>query len=56
MAARPRPDVTGFAAAQDLRPVMWQTTIHIIFTLSARGIAWNKKMLTGSSKREQLAH
>src|SRR5690606_26597445 len=37
--------------------VMWQTIIHTIFILSALGIAWAAKALTGSSsKREQVAH
>jgi uncharacterized protein (TIGR00645 family) len=37
--------------------VMWQTIIHTIFILSALGIAWTDKVMTGSSsKREQLAH
>ena len=37
--------------------VMWQTIIHTIFILSAIGIAYTDKLMTGSSgKREQLAH
>jgi len=37
--------------------VMWQTIIHTIFILSAIGIAWTDKLMTGSSsKREQIAH
>ena len=37
--------------------VMWQTIIHTIFILSALGIAWTDKVMTGSSsKREQVAH
>ena len=37
--------------------VMWQTVIHTIFILSALGIAWTDKVMTGSSsKREQHAH
>ena len=37
--------------------VMWQTIIHTIFILSALGIAWTDKVMTGSSsKREQIAH
>ena len=37
--------------------VMWQTIIHTIFILSALGIAWTDKVMTGSSsRREQLAH
>jgi len=37
--------------------VMWQTNIHTIFILSALGIAWTDKAMTGSSsKREQHAH
>jgi len=37
--------------------VMWQTIIHTIFILSALGIAWTDKVMTGSSsKREQHAH
>ena len=37
--------------------VMWQTIIHIVFILSAIGIAWTDKLMTGSaSKREQAAH
>ena len=36
--------------------VMWQTIIHTIFILSAIGIAWTDKLMTGSgSKREQHA-
>jgi uncharacterized protein (TIGR00645 family) len=37
--------------------VMWQTIIHTIFILSALGIAWTDKVMTGSSsKREHVAH
>jgi len=37
--------------------VMWQTIIHTIFILSALGIAWTDKVMTGSSsKRETHAH
>jgi len=39
--------------------VMWQTVIHTIFILSALGIAWTDKVMTGSSnssKRDQHAH
>ena len=37
--------------------VMWQTIIHTIFILSALGIAWTDKVMTGSSsKRESHAH
>ena len=37
--------------------VMWQTVIHTIFILSALGIAWTDKVMTGSSsKREAHAH
>jgi uncharacterized protein (TIGR00645 family) len=36
--------------------VMWQTIIHCVFILSAIGIAWTDKLMTGtSSKREQAA-
>ena len=38
---------------------MWQTVIHTIFILSALGIAWTDKVMTGSSnssKRDQHAH
>jgi len=35
---------------------MWQTIIHCVFILSAIGIAWTDKLMTGtSSKREQVA-
>ncbi|WP_242163834.1 TIGR00645 family protein [Lysobacter sp. M15] len=37
--------------------VMWQSIIHGLFILSAIGIAYTDKVMTGSaSKREQLAH
>ena len=37
--------------------VMWQTIIHTIFILSALGIAWTDKVMTGTSgKRDQPAH
>ena len=37
--------------------VMWQTIIHIVFILSAIGIAWTDKLMTGNaSKREHAAH
>ena len=37
--------------------VMWQTIIHIVFILSAIGIAWTDKLMTGNaSKREQAGH
>jgi uncharacterized protein (TIGR00645 family) len=37
--------------------VMWQSIIHGLFILSAMGIAYTDKLMTGSTgKREQLAH
>ena len=37
--------------------VMWQSIIHGLFILSAIGIAYTDKVMTGSAgKREQLAH
>ncbi|MDE2381980.1 MAG: TIGR00645 family protein [Xanthomonadaceae bacterium] len=37
--------------------VMWQTIIHIVFILSAIGIAWTDKLMTGNaSKREHAGH
>jgi uncharacterized protein (TIGR00645 family) len=37
--------------------VMWQTIIHIVFILSAIGIAWTDKLMTGNaSRREQAGH
>ena len=37
--------------------VMWQTIIHCVFILSAIGIAWTDKLMTGvSAKREHEAH
>ena len=37
--------------------VLWQTIIHIVFILSAIGIAWTDKLMTGTSaKREHVAH
>ncbi len=37
--------------------VMWQTIIHIVFILSAIGIAWTDKLMTGNaSRREHAAH
>ena len=37
--------------------VLWQTIIHIVFILSAIGIAWTDKLMTGTSaKREHAAH
>jgi uncharacterized membrane protein YqhA len=37
--------------------VMWQTIIHTIFILSAIGIAWTDRLMTGSTtRREQAAH
>ena len=37
--------------------VMWQTIIHTIFILSALGIAWTDKVMTGSTtKREAHTH
>ena len=37
--------------------VMWQTIIHCVFILSAIGIAWTDKLMTGNaSKREHAAH
>ena len=36
---------------------MWQTIIHCVFILSAIGIAYTDRLMTGtSSKREQVAH
>ena len=37
--------------------VMWQTIIHCVFILSAIGIAYTDKLMTGTaSRREQVAH
>ena len=37
--------------------VMWQTIIHCVFILSAIGIAYTDKLMTGvSARREQAAH
>lgn len=37
--------------------VLWQTVIHIVFILSALGIAWTDKLMTHTShKREQAVH
>ena len=37
--------------------VPWQTVIHFAFILSAMGIAWTDKLMTGSaSRREHVAH
>ncbi len=37
--------------------VLWQTIIHIVFILSAIGIAWTDKLMTHTShKREHAAH
>jgi len=38
--------------------VMWQTIIHVVFILSAIGIAWTDKLMTGttSARREHEAH
>jgi len=37
--------------------VMWQTIIHTVFILSAIGIAWTDKLMTGvSMRREKEAH
>ena len=37
--------------------VMWQTIIHIVFILSAIGIAWTDRLMgNGNGKREHAAH
>jgi len=37
--------------------VLWQTIIHVVFILSAIGIAWTDKLMTNTSaKREHAAH
>jgi uncharacterized protein (TIGR00645 family) len=37
--------------------VLWQTIIHAVFILSAIGIAWTDKLMTGTSaRREHEAH
>jgi len=37
--------------------VMWQTIIHMVFILSAIGIAWTDKLMTGTAgRREHAAH
>ena len=37
--------------------VLWQTVIHIVFILSAIGIAWTDKLMTNTSaKREHATH
>src|SRR5690606_16530394 len=43
--------------AVTLDGVLWQTIIHTAFIVSAIGIAWTDKLMTGSSaKREHVAH
>ena len=34
---------------------MWQTIIHTIFILSALGIAWTDKVMTGSRQQARAA-
>src|SRR5690606_34958033 len=49
----PAPTGTNTTAAG----VMWQTIIHTTCIVSAIGIAWTDKLMTGSSaKREHVAH
>ena len=36
--------------------VLWQTVIHFAFILSAMGIAWTDKLMTGSASRREHAH
>ncbi len=36
--------------------VLWQTIIHFAFILSAMGIAWTDKLMTGSASRREHAH
>jgi uncharacterized membrane protein YqhA len=33
--------------------VMWQTIIHCVFILSALGVAWTDKVMTGNTERRQ---
>ena len=45
------------AASYDEKTIIAQVAIHVTFLLSALGIAWTDKVMTGSSsKREQHAH
>ena len=47
----------GRCTALTSEGVMWQTIIHIVFILSAIGIAWTDKLMTNvSAKREHEAH
>ena len=36
--------------------VLWQTIIHSVFIMSALGIAWTDKLMTGAASKRELAH
>jgi uncharacterized protein (TIGR00645 family) len=36
--------------------VMWQTLIHLVFILSAIGIAWTDSLMSSSSKQAKSVH
>jgi uncharacterized protein (TIGR00645 family) len=36
--------------------VMWQTIIHLVFIISAVGIAWTDKLMSGSSAKPKAEH
>jgi len=36
--------------------VMWQTIIHVVFILSAIGIAWTDRLMQNGTHRSREAH
>ena len=48
---RGRPEAQGLHHASPTTGVMWQTIIHSVFILSAIGIAWTDKLMTGTCQQ-----
>jgi uncharacterized membrane protein YqhA len=36
--------------------VLWQTVIHSVFIISALGIAWTDKLMTGAASKREHVH
>ena len=46
----------GRCTALTTEGVMWQTIIHIVFILSAIGIAWTDRLMTAAASKREHAH
>ena len=46
----------GRCSALTADGVLWQTLIHIVFILSAIGIAWTDRLMSGGNGKHRQTH